>query len=327
MASSTQPSTTDKPTSHSDATTVDDTGTTPAIQHSEQPAPTTTTQSPPDSTRSEDRPLPEPTEAKSAGKETDTSPPLSQKKAANASEATAVAAKDDKETEPVDEGSTSNTLSGSQQRSSSIRRKTQASAASETTRAAPNGNSASKPVPLQKQKPSRLSRFFRKLVPCIPPPPPDADQDVVNPKALTAKPEPEALKPAEKSIDTSDAARSPGTSAGPAPEQTNLPPPIDISATAKDDIVVPPTPTADAPAQPETEVTSRAVVPPGSTGSSSVNGTGTPSRRHSVAQPDEPDSETSDEDDPEDSVHEDIEDEEERLIMNGGAGIPIGPVR
>ena len=70
-------------------------------------------------------------------------------------------------------------------------------------------------------------------------------------------------------------------------------------------------------------VTSGAVQPPGSKGDDIVH-----TRTHSQDSGDESDATTTftEEDDGEDNVIDDLEDEEERLIMNGGVGIPIGPV-
>ena len=75
----------------------------------------------------------------------------------------------------------------------------------------------------------------------------------------------------------------------------------------------------------ETEgVTSGAVQPPGSKGDDVVH-----TRTHSQDSGDESDATTTfteEEDIDELNAIDDLEDEEERLIMNGGVGIPIGPV-
>jgi RNA polymerase II subunit A small phosphatase-like protein len=71
-------------------------------------------------------------------------------------------------------------------------------------------------------------------------------------------------------------------------------------------------------------VTSGAVQPPGSKGDDVVH-----TRTHSQDSGDESDATTTftEEDDMDEmNVIDDLEDEEERLIMNGGVGIPIGPV-
>lgn len=71
-------------------------------------------------------------------------------------------------------------------------------------------------------------------------------------------------------------------------------------------------------------MTSGAVQPPGSKGDDVVH-----TRTHSQDSGDESDATTTftEEDDMDEmNVIDDLEDEEERLIMNGGVGIPIGPV-
>jgi hypothetical protein len=71
-------------------------------------------------------------------------------------------------------------------------------------------------------------------------------------------------------------------------------------------------------------VTSGAVQPPGSRGDDVVH-----TRTHSQDSGDESDATTTftEEDDMDEmNAIDDLEDEEERLIMNGGVGIPIGPV-
>jgi RNA polymerase II subunit A small phosphatase-like protein len=71
-------------------------------------------------------------------------------------------------------------------------------------------------------------------------------------------------------------------------------------------------------------VTSGGVQPPGSRGDDVVH-----TRTHSQDSGDESDATTTfTEEDDVDEMHalDDMEDEEERLIMNGGVGIPIGPV-
>jgi RNA polymerase II subunit A small phosphatase-like protein len=71
-------------------------------------------------------------------------------------------------------------------------------------------------------------------------------------------------------------------------------------------------------------VTSGAVQPPGSRGDDIVH-----TRTHSQDSGDESDATTTftEEDDMDElNAIDDLEDEEERLIMNGGVGIPIGPV-
>lgn len=87
-------------------------------------------------------------------------------------------------------------------------------------------------------------------------------------------------------------------------------------------MIVPPTP-KHYPPKSETEgVLSAAVQPPGSTGDE-------PILQRNNGDEDSDGTSFTDEDDVGDVTQDQIqeEDEEERLIMNGGAGIPIGPVR
>ncbi|CCM05067.1 uncharacterized protein FIBRA_07273 [Fibroporia radiculosa] len=100
--------------------------------------------------------------------------------------------------------------------------------------------------------------------------------------------------------------------------------PTQVEEPSEQDIVIPPTPTRSLLPQDETEgMTSGAVQPPGSTGDEIMH-------EHSRAREsgDESDGSTSfteDEELDDGGPIDDIEDEEERLIMNGGAGIPTGP--
>ena len=106
------------------------------------------------------------------------------------------------------------------------------------------------------------------------------------------------------------------------------PTPLAFSANgdADTEVLVPPTPTQLLPVEETDGLTSGAVQAPGSTGEESLHNH---SRRSSRNMGEESDGSSSftDEDDIEDATPlDDVEDEEERLIMQGGAGIPIGPV-
>jgi RNA polymerase II subunit A small phosphatase-like protein len=70
-------------------------------------------------------------------------------------------------------------------------------------------------------------------------------------------------------------------------------------------------------------MTSGAVQPPGSTGEGVAHDH---SRAHTHDSGDESEGTSYTEDDDVDEHIDDAEDDEDRLIMNGGAGIPIGPV-
>ena len=99
--------------------------------------------------------------------------------------------------------------------------------------------------------------------------------------------------------------------------------PVDLPAA--NDLTVTSTPSKTLLPVAETEgVTSGAVQPPGSKGDDVVH-----TRTHSQDSGDESDATTTftEEDDMDElNAIDDLEDEEERLIMNGGVGIPIGPV-
>jgi RNA polymerase II subunit A small phosphatase-like protein len=100
----------------------------------------------------------------------------------------------------------------------------------------------------------------------------------------------------------------------------------------QDDVLLPPTtPPPQLLPLSETEgVTSGAVQPPGSTGDSPVQPDKSPTRdsvlpSSASAEADDSESTSFTEDEDLDGL-DDLEDDEEKLIMDGGAGIPIGPV-
>jgi len=114
----------------------------------------------------------------------------------------------------------------------------------------------------------------------------------------------------------------------PVPRSDTLPQPskdgTPVDLAAPNDLTVTSTPSKTLLPVAETEgVTSGAVQPPGSKGDDVVH-----TRTHSQDSGDESDATTTftEEDDMDEmNVIDDLEDEEERLIMNGGVGIPIGP--
>lgn len=251
-----------------------------------------------------------------------------------------------------------NTSSHTHTRTQSTRRK-------ETTSASEIAHTAStlaaeeprKSKSSKKAKPSLFSKLFRALVPCVGPSskahdidieenkPPAPVQPVVAPpgqqekekapaKAAEQAPplpstsEPPAPVPAEAPQDvppepsTSSQYSPPETTPIPAPLQPiEIPPPSDDPS-----VVVPPTPTKSLLPREETEgVLSGAVQPPGSTGDEIMREQ--LPQRDSEHESDGSTSFTEDEEGEEDGMPiDEVEDEEERLILNGGAGIPIGPV-
>ncbi|KZT21376.1 NIF-domain-containing protein [Neolentinus lepideus HHB14362 ss-1] len=219
-----------------------------------------------------------------------------------------------------DKGSATTTLTPSQAHTHSRRQATASEGAQSSTivdkTIPPKSSTNSKPASATKSKRSFLSKLVRVLLPCVPsskvhdieiediqPAAPEAGTTAQE-KAPTSgeatqesekEQKPEAPEPAapESTLET-----TPGQPAPPEPLVITPPtPPADSS------VIVPPTPTKLLP-EAETEgVTSGAVQPPGSTGE-----------------------ETHEDDEGEDvNAIDEVEDEEDRLIMQGGAGIPVGP--
>ncbi|KAL0956270.1 hypothetical protein HGRIS_002428 [Hohenbuehelia grisea] len=213
----------------------------------------------------------------------------------------------------------------------------------------PAANGSSKPSS-STVKPSLFAKIFMRLVPCIHLSPSAHD---LEPDAIPTKPTSNSSATPEFPRDEKQAATVPAKISSPGPVQNGgsvppsgtsqpgeslsltVPPPhTDISSTDPpvDDVLLPPTPTTLLRPEEETEgVTSGAVQPPGSTGENNVsaeqqhphdtravvNGSGDGEESLSTS--------SDEEDDVEDGRNAEVEDEEDRLIMNGGAGIPIGP--
>ncbi|KAF7793956.1 hypothetical protein EIP86_005080 [Pleurotus ostreatoroseus] len=212
--------------------------------------------------------------------------------------------------------------------------------------------------PARKARGSLFARIFHVLVPCVgpsaraheldieKPSEPPLPQPVVAPAEPKEKEEKEPAKPAESAPPLPAAEPQPPTlvpveavldePSQPEPststqftatEETQIPPPlqaIDIPPPSDDPaVVVPPTPTKILPPEETGGVLSGAVQPPGSTGEESIHDQ--PRQRDSDHDSDGSTSFTEDEDMEEGVPIDEVEDEEERLILNGGAGIPIGP--
>ncbi len=186
-----------------------------------------------------------------------------------------------------------------------------------------------------------LSKLLRVLVPCVGPSSRahavDLDEKAQAPRP-SSKPQEAASadlkekQAAKEAEDLPPAPQEPATTPTGAQASTSdaeIPPPlqpIDIPEQPDDpNVIVPPTPTKTLPLEETEGVTSGAVQPPGSTGESLHNH----SRRNSRDMGEDSDGSTSftdDEELDEGTPVDEVEDEEERLIMQGGAGIPIGPV-
>lgn len=190
-----------------------------------------------------------------------------------------------------------------------------------------------------KAKASLFSRLFHVFVPCVSPGKAHSlDIDAI--KQDPAGPEPSTSELQEKQAPKEDE-QLPSGSTQPEPATSTEEPsrpsaqeartedsmtplqPIEVPPPSDDpSVIVPPTPTKVVPEEETHGMTSAAVQPPGS---------GVPDHEHRNRDSDkDSDGSTSytDEDDIEEAnAMDEVEDEEERLIMNGGAGIPIGPVR
>ena len=206
--------------------------------------------------------------------------------------------------------------------------------------------------PKSQIKQSFLNKLVRVLIPCVTPSsrahdvelPSDAQPTVNVPAALKEKhasvatagdpsssvQDGRTAEPAQSSHQISDPSTSSTTvSPQPIPRSDTLPqPPRDansVDPATANDLTVTSTPSKTLLPVAETEgVTSGAVQPPGSKGDDIVH-----TRTHSQDSGDESDATTTftEEDDTDElNAIDDLEDEEERLIMNGGVGIPIGPV-
>lgn len=180
---------------------------------------------------------------------------------------------------------------------------------SETAKPEKNGHAKQK----QKSKQPFFARLFRSLG-CISDPQVPLDD---HPKNLDK--DEEKAEPAEKQENPINVL---AVTTAPAP-----------TLNADGSVVLPPTPSNHLLPKSETEgLTSGAVQPPGSTGTPRVSTsqapdtTGTPNKEGTPApeQHTESDASYSDEDEDEEILSAD--EEEERLILNGGSGIPIGPV-
>lgn len=197
----------------------------------------------------------------------------------------------------------------------------------------------------KKAKPSLFSKLFHALVPCIGPSAKyahPADVDLKSPATKEPAPPPSEMK--EKPLvnepvpSATEQPSPPPKDTVPeqstAPRQTTpIPPPlqpIDVPPPSDDPtVVVPATPTKTLPPEETAGLTSGAVQPPGSRGPTKREDSLHEAHRHGDSE-NESDASTNftDDEEGEDGTHMDeVEDEEERLIANGGAGIPVGPVR
>ncbi|KAJ7680254.1 NIF-domain-containing protein [Mycena polygramma] len=187
----------------------------------------------------------------------------------------------------------------------------------------PPPTSDSNGAPKLPPKPSFLSKIISKLMPCVAPSsrahPIEPLDTVAAEKAPVQAPVPSSSTPAPSSVPLP----APEPVADPKLDEPPAPPP----AVAVDELMAPPTPVSLLPPAETEGMTSGAVQPPGSTGESFLNHHST--KRDSTVPPndgDESDSSFTDDEDMDDVNNiDEAQDEEDRLILNGGAGIPIGP--
>ncbi|TRM69598.1 HAD-like domain-containing protein [Schizophyllum amplum] len=240
----------------------------------------------------------------------------------------------EKEKASVESSAPSTAVQGSATKSRSSRRKGNASSASVKAGDAPNGKAS----PSTRSKRPFLSRFFRKLVPCVGP-------SKAHPVDLDTAAAPQAPSTVDEKKPAADE-KPPSAAEAPAPKREDehaspQPPAEQKTATPPEPLVIPspsavteiepavPTPTL-LPEEETEGVTSGAVQPPGSTGDTPATDK---TSQKDLPRPSAPqvtapatggdESEGTSFDDEDDLIEE--EDEEDRLIMNGGAGIPIGP--
>jgi len=224
-----------------------------------------------------------------------------------------------------DKGSLSTTLTGTMKDTLTRRRAKTSSTEANGEQPKVSVSLPSKSIsPIPRLKSSLFSKLVRLLLPCIGPSRAhtiDLDDQASGSTEMNSSPghkEKQALKDTERPVKADANAAS--SSSPPATGNLSIPPPLSSDAA----VILPPTPTKQLLSLAETEgVTSGAVQPPGSTGDDIAHDH---SRPHTRDSGDESEGTSYTEDEDVDDHLDDAEDEEDRLIMNGGAGIPIGPV-
>ena len=255
-----------------------------------------------------------------------------------------------------DKGSLSTTLTGTHQTRVSRKGAQTASEGAHSSTAVeqpPPSKSAEKhktQKPPSSSRVSFISRLFRALVPCIGP------SRLLNEAANEATSDPNSSaaalreKPSARDVEKDSSLRpvqetpvsnesvseqphpnaelapsSSGLIADPGPSPLHITPPTAATSDKDLDIIVPPTPTKIIPESETGGVTSSAVVPPGSTAGEVAQLRALHAHESSG---DESDGTSFTEDEEVEDVPgiDEAEDDEDRLILSGGAGIPIGPV-
>jgi RNA polymerase II subunit A small phosphatase-like protein len=220
---------------------------------------------------------------------------------------------DDKE-----QGSLNTTLTGNHKRTMFYSRKGNKSSTSQAAVSSSTSHSIVKATPHRaRTKPTFLTRVVYKLVPCVGP-----DSNAMATDMDEALSAPQMVERRQ-----SEAGPQTATSEASALDATALllaPPAINIDrppSRADSEIIVQPPPSAHLLPEDETDgLTSGAVQPPGSTGDIIA-------RTHTRDSSEDSDGTSFTDDEGDDRRVYDEQAQEERLIKNGGAGIPIGPVR
>ncbi|EAU91287.2 protein phosphatase [Coprinopsis cinerea okayama7 len=222
-----------------------------------------------------------------------------------------------------EQASVDTSLTASNRRTPFYRKKSNKSSSSQDALSSASNSITKSSSGPTRSRPSFLSRVVNKVVPCVPAPegpysnglqaavPPAEPADDQRPALSVATQGADALS-AQQNAPLSSGEESPAIAAGFIPD----PDPVSIPQTPDSDVLVPPPIHTHVLPPDETDgLTSGAVQPPGSTGTdvarTPTHDSGSDSDRASVS------------DDEDYHIHE--EDEEERLIRNGGSGIPIGP--
>ncbi|KAI9457080.1 hypothetical protein BJY52DRAFT_1273786 [Lactarius psammicola] len=251
-----------------------------------------------------------------------------------------------------DKGSLSTTLTGTHHTRVSRKGAQTASEGAHSSTAAEKPPSLKPAAKHRAPKPPRvsfISRLFRSLVPCVGPshlPNEAADEVVSDPNSSAAALRDKSARDAEKDPSLRPVQETPVTNESqsdqphpgtettspplvPAaelvPQQLNVTLPEPATPDNNLDIVVPPTPTKVIPESETGGVTSSAVVPPGSTAEEVAQLRA--QQAHEPSSGDESDGTSFTEDEEVEDVPgiDEAEDDEDRLILSGGAGIPIGP--
>ncbi|KAJ7703263.1 HAD-like domain-containing protein [Mycena rosella] len=234
--------------------------------------------------------------------------------AADPPSASLAAMPDDKE-----QGSLNTTLTGNHKRTMFYHRKGNKSSTSQAAVSSSTSHSIGKPSPQRpRSKPTFLTRVVYRLVPCVGPDSNAMAQDmdeVLSGPQMAERRQSEA-GPQTATSEASASSNLDGAALLAAPPTINIERP---PSRADSEIIVQPPPSAHLLPEDETDgLTSGAVQPPGSTGELIA-------RTHTRDSSEDSDGTSFTDDEGDDRRALDEQAQEERLIRNGGSGIPIGP--